>query len=289
MTGIPQRRTDSPKVESPRQRPDTLTMAALGLGSIIVLLALFGEWIAPHDPTTIVGLPSQPPSADHWGGTDQTGMDVFSRTLAGTRVDVLIALGATMLASTAGICIGLSIGMNEARRDALGFVGRGISRFLDLLEAVPTIITSLVVVAFFGVNQMTMILALAIILTPMQARLTRTEVLRVRTEAYLDAARQTGLNEFAVTVRHVLPNSIRPALQNASVVFGICIVLTAALGFLGVGLAPPTPEWGSMISRGASDAAVGKWWSAAFPAAALCLTVVTVSILARKAIARSMR
>lgn len=258
------------------------TWIAVGFGVLILGAAIFAGRVVPYDPTDIVGMPSQPPSGEHWGGTDSTGMDVFSRTVAAARIDVLIALCATVLATGAGVLVGMLIGMNEAGRGPLGLSARGISRGLDLLEAVPTIIISLVVVAFFGMSNVTMVIALAVILTPIQARLTRTEVLRVRTEAYLDAARQTGLGEVAVTLRHALPNSIRPALENSSVVFGITIVLTAALGFLGVGLPPPTPEWGSMITRGAGDAAVGRWWSAGFPAVALCVTVGTVSVLARR-------
>lgn len=258
------------------------TWIAVGFGVLILGAAIFAARVVPYDPTDIVGMPSQPPSGEHWGGTDSTGMDVFSRTVAAARIDVLIALCATVLATSTGVLVGMLIGMNEARRGPLGLSARGISRGLDLLEAVPTIIISLVVVAFFGMSNVTMVIALAVILTPIQARLTRTEVLRVRTEAYLDAARQTGLGEVAVTLRHALPNSIRPALENSSVVFGITIVLTAALGFLGVGLPPPTPEWGSMITRGAGDAAVGRWWSAGFPAVALCVTVGTVSVLARR-------
>lgn len=258
------------------------TWIAVGFGVLILGAAIFAEWVVPYDPTDIVGMPSEPPSGEHWGGTDSTGMDVFSRTVAAARIDVLIALCATVLATSAGVLVGMLIGMNEAGRGPLGLSARGISRGLDLLEAVPTIIISIVVVAFFGMSNVTMVIALAVILTPIQARLTRTEVLRVRNEAYLDAARQTGLGEVAVTLRHALPNSIRPALENSSVVFGITIVLTAALGFLGVGLPPPTPEWGSMITRGAGDAAVGRWWSAGFPAVALCITVGTVSVLARR-------
>lgn len=285
MTATPTR-VPAPTSEIPRRkRTRRLSVGdwiALSLGGLILFVAIFGPWITPYDPTDIVGRPSQAPSGEFWAGTDQTGMDVFSRTLAGTQIDVLIALFATVLATTAGITIGLLIGMNESRRDLVGLGARGGSRFLDLMEAVPVVIVSLVVVAFFGINQVTMVIALAIILTPIQARLTRTEVLKVRTEAYLDAARQAGMSEMAVTVRHVLPNSMRPALQNASVVFGLTIVLTAALGFLGVGMPPPTPEWGSMITRGAGDAGVGKWWSAGFPALALCLTVSVVAVLARR-------
>ncbi|GAA1854179.1 ABC transporter permease [Pseudonocardia ailaonensis] len=275
---------EAPPAPADRRRPGPGfgTWAAAVLLGLVLVVALFGPVIAPHDPTAVVGLPSRPPSGEHWGGTDSTGMDVFSRTLAGTRIDVLIAVFSTILATALGVVVGLAVGMNESRRGPVGTLARAVSRLLDLLQAIPVVIVGLVVVSFFGTNTVTMVLAIAVILMPIQARLTRTEVLRVRGDAYLDAARQAGQHELRLIVKHVLPNSVRPALLNVSVILGISIVLTAALGFLGVGLPPPTPEWGSMIAHGAGDAAVGKWWSAAFPAAALCVTVAASSVLTNR-------
>ena len=234
--------------------------------ALVLLVALVGPWIVPFDPTKVVGAPSLSPNSEFLLGTDSTGLDVFSRTIAGARIDVTIALFVTIASTVGGILIGLTIGMNESGHGLGGFLARGAARFLDLLEAVPTVIVALVVVSFFGTSSLTMIFTLSVILAPIQARLVRTEVLRVRGDAYLDAARQAGLSETQLVFRHVLPNSSVPALQNASVVFGLTIILTAALGFLGVGLAPPTPEWGSMITRGAGDAAIGKLWAAGAPA-----------------------
>jgi len=252
----------------------------LGLGLVALLLvAVAGPWVVPQDPTSVVGPPSNPPDGQFWAGTDQSGLDVFSRTVVATRVDVLIAAAVAVLATAAGVVIGLGVAMNESRPSVAGFAARAGARFLDLLEAVPTIVVGLVAVSFFGVTRPTLILALALIVTPMQARLVRTEALRVRSEAYLDAARQAGLGEVRLIVRHVLPNSVVPALQNASVLFGFAIILVAALGFLGVGLPPPTPEWGSMITDGAGDASTGRFWAAGFPAVALCLTVALISVL----------
>lgn len=249
--------------------------------ALVLLIALIGPWVVPFEPTKVVGAPSLSPDSEFLLGTDSTGLDVFSRTIAGARIDVTIALFVTIAATLGGILIGLTIGMNESGRGFGGFLARGAARFLDLLEAVPTVIVALVVVSFFGTSSPTMIFTLSVILAPIQARLVRTEVLRVRGDAYLDAARQAGLSETQLVFRHVLPNSSVPALQNASVVFGLTIILTAALGFLGVGLPPPTPEWGSMITRGAGDAAIGKLWAAGAPALALCLTVASVAVVGR--------
>jgi peptide/nickel transport system permease protein len=206
-------------------------------------------------------------------GTDASGLDVFSRVVAGTRNDVLIALNVAVLATSVGIAAGLAVGMNESKRGLLGVLARGFSRGLDLLQAIPAIVIGLMLVAFFGASVTSLTVALTVILAPNQARLVRTEALRTRAEAYLDAARMAGEREFVLTIRHVLPNASWAALENTSVVFGSAILNTAALGFLGVGLHPPTPEWGAMISTGASDAAVGRWWPALFPAAAMVTCV----------------
>jgi peptide/nickel transport system permease protein len=265
-----------------RRRLRTGTLLAFLPVLVVLLLAVIGPWIAPLDPTRVAGTPSSSPGGNFLLGTDNAGLDVFSRTLAGARVDVVIATLATLLATSAGIAVGLLVGMNESRGGFVGLAARSTARGMDLLEAVPTIIVALVVVSFFGTSTTTMVLTLAIILAPLQARLVRTEVLRVRHDAYLDAGRQAGLTEVQLVVRHVLPNSVTPAFQNAPVLFGVTIILTAALGFLGVGLPPPTPEWGAMITRGAGDAAVGKFWAAGAPAVALCLTVASVSLLGRR-------
>ncbi|WP_380172762.1 ABC transporter permease [Kineococcus sp. DHX-1] len=265
-----------------RRRVRTATLVAAVPVLALVLLAVVGPWITPHDPTRVVGTPSLPPGGEFLLGTDNAGLDVFSRTLAGARIDVVIATLATLLATVVGALVGLVVGMNEEHGGLRGAAARAATRGMDLLEAVPTVIVALVVVSFFGTSTPTMVVTLSIILAPLQARLVRTEVLRVRHDAYLDAARQAGLSEVRLVLRHVLPNATTPALQNAPVLFGVTIILTAALGFLGVGLPPPSPEWGAMITRGAGDAAVGKFWAAGAPAAALCLAVASVAVFGRR-------
>lgn len=267
-----------------------LTTCAPFLGflpaAVIVLVAIVGPWVVPFSATDVVAPTNLSPNGTHLMGTDSSGLDVFSRVLAATRNDILIALATALISTAAGIAAGLLIGMNESRGGAIGFVARGLSRGLDLLQAIPAVVIALALVAFFGNSILSMTITLAIILGPNQARLVRTEVLKVRTEAYLDAARMAGEREFALTVRHVLPNASWPALENASLVFGAAILLTATLGFLGIGLEPPTPEWGSMISTGASDAAVGRWWSALFPAVAIVIAVGAFAIAGQRAFGR---
>lgn len=248
---------------------------------VIVLITVIGPRFVPHDPVRVVGRPSQPPGGDHLFGTDSAGLDVFSRTISAAQTNFAIAGTAAIGAALAGCVLGLVIGMNEARRGVVGPMARASARVIDLFESIPAVVVALAVVSYYGASQTSLVAAITVVLTPTQARLVRTEVLKVRTEAYLDAARMAGLSEPALTVRHVLPNSSWPALEHGPVTFGIAIILTAALGFLGVGLPPPTPEWGSMVARGASDAAVGRWWSALFPALAMLATVGSVSLAAR--------
>ncbi|UIX29192.1 ABC transporter permease [Streptomyces sp. GQFP] len=262
------------------------TYGALVPALLFLLLALVGPWITPWSPTEAVASPHIKPNGSHWFGTDSSGLDIFSRVLAAARNDIQIALTTAVIATVVGISLGLLIGMNESKGRLLGPSARFMARALDLMQAIPTVVIGLVLVAFFGASVRTLIISLAVILFPIQARLVRTEVLRVRSEAYLDAARMAGESEFRLTVRHVLPNSSWPALENSTVLFSVAILITSALGFLGVGLQPPTPEWGSMIAGGASDAAVGRWWSGLFPALAMTLCVVAYSNAGHRLIGR---
>jgi peptide/nickel transport system permease protein len=243
-------------------------------------VCLWGPSLIPMDPIRVVTRPGLAPGGEYLFGTDTAGMDVFSRTIVATRTNVIIAGLVAVGATVTGLVLGLLIGMNESRRGPIGVAARGMSRVIDLLQAVPAVVVAMVAVSFYGVDMVTLIATMALILAPNQARLVRSEVLRVREEAYLDAGRMGGLREGRLTVRHVLPNSSWPALENFPVVFAVGVVLTAALGFIGVGLPPPTPEWGSMIARGVSDGLVGRWWPSAFPALALALTVAGVSAAA---------
>jgi peptide/nickel transport system permease protein len=233
--------------------------------------------VVPFNPERVAGAPLLSPSGKFWFGTDDNGLDVFSQTLAGARYDVLIAVCVVLVATIVGVALGLAIGMNESRRGPIGWLARLVSRIVDFIQAVPAMLFGLIAVAFFGASATSLTLIVAAILAPFQVRLVRTEVLQVRGEGYIDAARMAGTGELKLTLRHVLPNSARPATLYMSVLFGVSVILVASLGFIGVGLPPPTPEWGSMVSKGATDVSLGRWWPAAFPLIFLVLTVSAVA------------
>lgn len=255
----------------------------IGGVALVLFLCLFGEAIAPFPATRVVAEPYIMPNAIHPFGTDSAGMDVFSRTLAGFRIDVVIGLATAVIATTLGMVIGLAAALFERSRNrGLRAVGQTSFRALDLLQALPAVIIGLVLVAFFGVSMVTLTLAMVVALTPNQARLVRAEALRVSGEVFIENARVSGESSASTAFRYILPNSAWPALENTTLVFASSIALVAGLGFLGVGLAPPTPEWGAMISTEVSGVLTGRWWPVLFPALAMMLTTILMVALNRR-------
>jgi peptide/nickel transport system permease protein len=245
---------------------------------VLLLLAIVGPMLANHPATTVVGSQSAAPDGRFWFGTDANGLDIYSRVMTAFRLDVLVALGVAVVATVVGGAIGLVSGMYQSDRGVLGVIARLLGRMIDLIQAIPIMIAGLVLVSFFGRDPVTITVSLGIVIIPFQARLMRTEVLRTRSAGYIDAARMSGESELRLLARHVLPNSFRSTFENTSTVFGMGIIFCAALGFLGVGVPTPAAEWGTMLAAGAPDAAVGRWWSVAFPAAALAFAVWSASV-----------
>ncbi|MCU1527956.1 MAG: Binding-protein-dependent transport system inner rane component [Frondihabitans sp.] len=264
-----------------RLRRDWKAILPLLPAILLVLVTVLSPFIERFNPQQVSGNARLAPNATYWFGTDSVGFDIFSRTIAAFRVDMLIALLVTVAATALGLALGIVIGTRESERSVFGWAARTFTRGVDLVEAIPSVIFGVVVAGLFGANAVSLSIALTFVLLQNQFRLTRVEVLKVRTDAYLDAARMAGQSDARILFRHVLPNSCQPALVNASLIFGNSIVILASLGFLGVGLHPPTPEWGSMISTSLSDLMLGRWWGAIFPAIALCLTVIVAGTASR--------
>jgi peptide/nickel transport system permease protein len=246
---------------------------------VVLVLVLVPTALLPYPPTSAVAPPSLPPSPDHFFGTDGAGMDVFSRTIAAFALDVPLGAMVSVVAVVLSGVVGVTLGYTESNPGVVGYVSRAAIRVVELFQAIPGMVAALVVIATFGLNVPVIVVCFAVILAPEQIRLVRTEVLRVKGAGYIDSARIAGLSSPRVALTRVLPNSIWPLLENWPGLFAVATVVISALGFLGVGFPPPTPEWGAMISSAAAEAAVGRWWTFLFPALALSLTVLAAVAL----------
>jgi peptide/nickel transport system permease protein len=277
---------DAGAVHVAKPAPSFLFRLGAALVVLSLVLMVVGPWITPYDPNRPTFEISEPPPAltaipgllwrvitgaphdpIHWFGTDSSGLDVFSRVVAAPRTDVAIAVGANVVSLILGSLLGLLAGF--ARPSIAGTV----MRISDLIQAFPVFITGMILVTFAGRSNMTIVLTLAFLYTPIYVRLTRAEVLSQRTRGFVDAARVLGKPEGFIALRHVLPNALAPSLIQASVTIGFAILMTAGLSFVGAGVRPPTPEWGLMIAASANELIQGEWWSSLFPGLAISLTV----------------
>ena len=250
---------------------------ALGwaIATISVTLAVVGPYITPYDPVRpVLGAAFQPPSLAHPFGTDTIGLDVFSRVIAAPRIDITIALVGTALSLALGMAVGLVAGYYG------GWLDVGIMRFADVIQAFPVFVLAMVLVASLGQGISSVIYAITFVNAPIYLRLTRGAVRSIREEPYVEAAVVAGFNDGTILARHVLPNVWSPAAIQSSVNVGWAVLLTAGLSFVGAGVRPPTPEWGSMVSSGSESLIVGGWWIALFPGMAIGLAVLGFALVA---------
>lgn len=241
---------------------------------ILFFLAVFGPAIVPYDPlATAMQKVLEPPSADHWFGTDQLGRDIFSRVIVATRLDFAIAVAAVALSALAGISVGALSGYLGGWLDGV------MSRIVDVMMAFPLFVAAMALVAVFGNSVESVVLATSIINFPFYFRLARIEAAARREIGYVEAAIINGNSTGSVIFRFLLPNSLPPVIVQISLNLGWAILNTSGLAFIGLGVAPPTPEWGIMIQEGASMMMSGEWWTVLFPGLALVLSVFCFSLL----------
>jgi peptide/nickel transport system permease protein len=240
----------------------------------LFFLALLGPVLAPYDPLkSDTASTLKPPSAQHWFGTDQLGRDVLSRVMVATRLDMAIAFSAVALSfavgSLAGACAGVFGGWTE----------RVVSRISDTIMAFPLFVLAMGIVAALGNSVFNVILATAIINLPFYARMARAEA-NVRREAgFVEAARLSGNSTMRVLAMHIYPNCLPPMMVQASLNLGWAMLNAAGLAFIGLGVRPPTPEWGILVAEGASFILSGEWWIALFPGLALMSAVFCFNLL----------
>jgi ABC-type dipeptide/oligopeptide/nickel transport system permease subunit len=221
--------------------------AMIGLGIILtfVSLAILAPVISPYDPNAQdLASSIQGPSADHWLGTDQLGRDIATRLMYGARISLLIGVVAVFI----GVVIGVPLGMIAGYFGGWGDLA--ISRFADMMFAFTSILLALTLVAVLGVSLQNVIIAVGISVIPVIIRLVRSSVLSLREEPYVEAARALGASNLRIITRHVFRNSLTPVLVHGTLSIGVCILLAAGLGFLGLGVQSPTAEWGTMLGEG---------------------------------------
>lgn len=237
---------------------------------IVIFLAIFAPFLAPFDPEeTHAGDQLQPPNSKYWLGTDNTGMDILSRSIYAPRIDLTIAITATFLSIVIGVPIGLMAGYYT------NILCETAMRIADLLQSFPVFILGMALVVLTGQRIENVIAALAIINAPVYARLTRAQAVYLTERLFVEAARASGSSNRVIIFRHLLPNSLGPVFAQSSVTVGFAILLTAGLSFVGAGVRIPTPEWGSMIAIGAPSLMEGgKWWPSVFPGLVLSVTVM---------------
>ncbi|QCR38365.1 ABC transporter permease [Nissabacter sp. SGAir0207] len=250
---------------TPRRRRRRVTTLAVGgtLIAVLLLVALFAPWLAPFDPNAQqMSARLLPPSALHWFGTDGFGRDLYSRVLYGTRPTLLLVMLILVLTIPVGMLIGISAGYLG------GWTERVLMRITDIFMSLPNLVIALALVAMLGPGLLNGALALALTSWPPFARQARAETLALRRSDYLAAARMQGINGLRLMFGHILPLCMPSAVVRAALSLGGIILSAAGLGFLGMGVQPPTAEWGSMVAEG-SKVIFDQWWVAAAPGGAI--------------------
>ena len=246
----------------------------------IALLAILAPAIAPYSPTQADSVSFlQPPSAVHLFGTDNVGMDIFSRSIYAPRIDLTIAILGTLLSAVVGSSIGAVVGFYSSGHGIRVWLSFAIMRAADVLQAFPVFVFAIALVASLGQRIQTVVLAIAFVNAPIYLRLMRSQVLSIRSMRYVEASQVNGLSDMQTIMRHVIPNAMAPVLAQLSVNIGWGILLTSALSFVGAGVRAPTPEWGSMIAMGFQNVVTGQWWPSMFPGAMLAITVFGFSLV----------
>jgi peptide/nickel transport system permease protein len=251
-------------------------LAVIGLLFIVIwtVLAMFATVIAPYpvnEPNTLVKL--QAPSGAHWFGTDNFGRDIFSRILNGAKITIwsgLIAVGISF-------CIGVPLGGIAAYYG--GVLGNVIMRVMDMLLAFPSLILAMAIAASIGPGLTSAMVAVGIVGIPEFARLMFGQTVSLREKEFVEASRAIGVSDFHILLRHIFPNALAPLLVRATLGMGFAILTAASLSFLGLGVKPPTAEWGAMISEGRGYIISGEWWIVTFPGLAIATSILGFNLL----------
>jgi peptide/nickel transport system permease protein len=249
-----------------------LVLAGAVVLATIALLALFAPWLTPYDPMALKVLDRlQSPRAAHWFGTDELGRDVFSRVIFGARYSLWIGALVVLISTVCGVLLGLAAGFFR-RLDG------PIMRLVDAMMSFPDILLAIALVAVLGASMTNVIVALAIVYTPRVARVVRASTLVVRELLFVEAARAIGISTWRILFIHILQNIASPILVQATFIFAYAVLAEAGLSFLGVGVPPVLPTWGSMISSG-QQFGHQAIWLVVFPGIAIILSALSLQMV----------
>jgi peptide/nickel transport system permease protein len=253
---------------------NVMSLAALGVLAVVALSALAAPVLLPYDPDAPDAERTlEPPGRRHWLGTDLYGRDQLTRIVYAGRVDLLVAIEATAIALSLGAVLGAVSGYRG------GWIDQVLMRIIDTIQAFPSFILAMGIAAALGNSVTNIVIAIAITHVPIYGRLIRGEMLRVRETEYAEAARTVGNRRRRIIFYHLLPNCFPPVVVQATLAMGFAILTVAALSYIGLGIRPPTSEWGAMTAEGASYIVSGEWWIFAFPGMAIMATVLSFNLL----------
>ncbi len=258
-----------------RLRKNKLAMLGLAILVVMVALAVCADWIADYD-TNVTGMNMaerlKTPSAKHWFGTDSYGRDVFARIIHGSRLSLSLSIFAMLAAVAIGSIIGAIAGYYGGRVDDV------LMRLMDILLAIPPMLMSISIVAALGHSMVNLMIALSLAYIPVFARVIRSSILTVKGQEFIEAAKACGTSNARIILRHIIPNAIGPIIVQATLAMGSTILIISSLSFMGMGIQPPQPEWGTMLYEG-RDLIRTSPYLVIFPGIAIALAVLSLNLL----------
>lgn len=258
-----------------RLRKNKMAIAGLVILSLIILAALLADVFFDYETMAVqqsAAMRLKPPSSEHWLGTDEVGRDILARIVYGARISLPVAAATILFAAIIGGMLGAIAGYGSKRVDDI------IMRIMDVFLAIPSTLLAIAIVAALGPSIVNMMLAITISNIPPFARIVRSSVITIRNEEYIEAARAIGGSDGRIVFRHIIPNAMAPLIVQATMCVAGSILSIASLSFLGLGIQPPTPEWGSMLSNGRQYIR-SAWWVCTFPGVAIMLSILSLNLL----------
>lgn len=258
-----------------RLKKNKLAMFGLFLLLAMITIALCADFIADYDGRVIgqnIKERLNPPSASHWFGTDHFGRDIFARIVHGSRISLSLSIVAMVFAVAAGAIIGAIAGYYGGKTDDI------IMRFMDILLSIPPMLMSISIVAALGQSMVNLLIALGIAYIPVFARVIRSSILSVKGQEFIEAAKACGTSDRRIILKHIIPNAVGPIIVQATLAMGSVILIISSLSFMGLGVKPPAPEWGTMLYEGRDFLRQAPYLTL-FPGAAITIAVISLNLL----------